>query len=58
MSDNITPTELGDGWPVAAPEEQGVDVTIIRARPQIIESTFDRVRYRSTTKCEYHILCG
>lgn len=29
MSDNITPTELGDGWPVAAPEEQGVDATIL-----------------------------
>jgi len=29
MSGNITPAELGDGWPVAAPEEQGVDATIL-----------------------------
>ena len=29
MSQKITPAELGDGWPVAAPEEQGVDSTVL-----------------------------
>jgi hypothetical protein len=27
MSGNITSAELGDGWPVSAPEGQGVDAT-------------------------------
>jgi hypothetical protein len=29
VSQNITPTELGDGWRVAAPKDQGVDATIL-----------------------------
>jgi len=30
--------------------------SVLRARPKIIESTFDRVRYGFTTSFEYHIL--
>src|ERR1700730_15847965 len=29
---------------------------VLRARPQIIESSFDRVRYGFTAVCPYHIL--
>jgi hypothetical protein len=29
VSQKITLAELGDGWPVAAPEEQGVDSTVL-----------------------------
>jgi hypothetical protein len=29
---------------------------VLRARPQIIESTFDRIKYGFTTILSYHIL--
>jgi hypothetical protein len=38
-------------WIVAQTEAQA-----LRARPEIIESTFDRVRYGFTTDFPYHIL--
>jgi alkanesulfonate monooxygenase SsuD/methylene tetrahydromethanopterin reductase-like flavin-dependent oxidoreductase (luciferase family) len=31
-------------------------ISVLRARPEIIESTFDRVRYGFTTDFPYHIL--
>jgi hypothetical protein len=31
MSGDITPSELGDGWPIAAPYQQGMDATKLSA---------------------------
>ena len=58
----LAPTERlgvdGNGRAALRSDWAGAGMDDLRARPQIIESTFDRVRYRFTTKLEYHIVWG
>jgi hypothetical protein len=45
------------GWRRKGSESTHTDTPVqLRARPEIIESTFDRVRYGFTTDFPYHIL--